>query len=75
MQMPLSAGHRALLGTRAPGLHPAQLRHPLDPSKSHKIEATFTLKIFKLFCASCNKLFKAKYILCLFLKRESIIDN
>lgn len=32
----------------------------------------FTLNIFKLFCASCNKLFKAKCILCLFLGKKKI---
>lgn len=55
--------------TRVPWVRPAQSRHLLaPPQKGHKTEATLTLKIFKLFCASCNKLFKAKCILCLFLK-------
>lgn len=30
----------------------SSVQTPTDPPKSHKIEATFTLKTFKLFCAS-----------------------
>lgn len=49
---------------------PARPRRLRPPRKGRNTEAAPTLKIFKLFCASCNKLFKAKYILCLFLPGE-----
>lgn len=51
--------------------HRAQAGSPKWP----QMGVALTLNIFRLFCASCSRLFRAKCILCLFLGEGRVLDS